>query len=76
MLNVSAVALDMGLTESQVKSMCRQYGVKVTKGVGFYLIDEEHLHDKIGKSAKVQKKRTISKSHLKKMMDAKAAKKN
>jgi hypothetical protein len=74
MLNVTALAEDVGMDERGVKSLCRQFGVKVTKGSGFYLVDEEDFHNKINKGAKPAKKRTLSRAHQKKMMEGKAKK--
>tara|TARA_E500000331_G_scaffold351974_1_gene399662 strand:+ start:230 stop:457 length:228 start_codon:yes stop_codon:yes gene_type:complete len=74
MLNVSALAEEVGMDERGVKSLCRQFGVRVNKGNGFYLVDAEDFYGKINKGAKPAKKRTLTKSHQKKMMEGKAKK--
>jgi hypothetical protein len=74
MLNVTALAEEIGMDERGVKALCRQFGVKVNKGTGYYLVDEEDFDIKINKGAKPAKKRTLTKSHQKKMMDGKAKK--
>ena len=50
MLNVTALAEEIGMDERGVKALCRQFGVKVNKGTGYYLVDEEDFDIKINKN--------------------------
>tara|TARA_R110002020_G_scaffold453209_2_gene667940 strand:+ start:148 stop:375 length:228 start_codon:yes stop_codon:yes gene_type:complete len=74
MINVTALADKVGMDDRGVKALCRQFGVRVNKGTGFYLVDEEDFNTKISKGSKPAKKRTLSKAHQKKMMEGKAKK--
>ena len=74
MINVSALAEDVGLPERKIKQICRDHGVIVYKGNGYYLVDAEDFYAKLEKGSRVEKKRTLTKSHQKKMMEGKAKK--
>ena len=62
MINVSALAEDVGLPERKIKQICRDHGVKVNKGNGYYLINEEDYFNKLEKGSRVEKKRMEGKA--------------
>jgi len=76
MVDAQHIETTSGTPVKVVKYLCRKHKIRVNKGPGFYLIDHEDYLTKIKSGSVREKQRTLTKSHLKKMMDGKAAKKN
>jgi len=72
---VQALAERNYMEVADVKKQCRHLKVKINNSVpGVYMVDEDDYNRKLSNGAETAQKRTITKSHQKKMAEGKLKK--